>query len=34
MSKSTYVGAYNRNNIPNPYNIKTDHGSEDISWIL
>jgi len=34
MSKSTYVGAYNRNNIPNPYSIQTDHGSEDISWIL
>jgi hypothetical protein len=34
MSKSTYVGAYNPNQIKNPYTIQTDKGMEDISWIL
>ena len=34
MSKSTYVGAYNPNQVKNPYTIQTDKGTEDISWIL
>jgi hypothetical protein len=34
MSKSTYVGAYNQNQIKNPYSIQTDKGMEDISWLI
>ena len=34
MTKSTYIGAYNPGGIQNPYNIKTDKGMEDISWLL
>jgi hypothetical protein len=34
MSKNTYIGAYNQNQIKNPYSIQTDKGMEDISWIL
>ena len=34
MGKSTYTGGYNNNQIKNPYSIQTDHGQEDISWLL
>ena len=34
MSKSTYIGGYNNNHIKNPYSIQTDHGHEDIKWLL
>ena len=34
MTKSTYIGAYNPGGVQNPYNIKTDKGMEDISWLL
>ncbi len=34
ISKSTYVGAYNPNNVKNPYSVQTDKGMEDISWLL
>ena len=34
MSKTTYIGAYNQNQIKNPYLLETDKGMEDISWIL
>ena len=33
MSKATYIGGYN-NHIKNPYSIQTDHGHEDIKWLL
>jgi hypothetical protein len=34
MKKSTYIGGYSSNQIQNPYSIQTDHGHEDISWLL
>ena len=34
MSKTTYIGGYNNNQVKNPYSIQTDHGSEDIRWLL
>jgi hypothetical protein len=34
MSKNTYIGAYNPNQVKNPYTLQTDHGVEDIRWIL
>ena len=34
MTKSTYIGAYNPNSVQNPYSIQTEHGMEDIKWIL
>jgi hypothetical protein len=34
MTKSTYIGAYSPNSVQNPYSIQTEHGMEDIKWIL
>jgi hypothetical protein len=34
MKKISYNGGYNPNQTQNPYQIKTEHGFEDISWIL
>jgi hypothetical protein len=34
MGKTSYIGAYNTNQLKNPYIIKTDNGSEDIKWLL
>jgi hypothetical protein len=34
MSKTNYIGGYNSNQVQNPYSIKTDHGQEDITWLL
>jgi len=34
MSKTSYIGAYNPNQVKNPYSLQTDKGMEDISWIL
>jgi hypothetical protein len=34
MSKSTYIGGYNNNHVKNPYSVQTDHGFEDIKWLL
>ena len=34
MSKTNYIGAYNSNQVKNPYSIQTDHGQENISWLL
>jgi hypothetical protein len=34
MSKTNYIGGYNSNQVQNPYSIQTDHGQEDIKWLL
>jgi hypothetical protein len=34
MSKVSYIGSYNTNQVKNPYLVQTDKGMEDISWIL
>jgi hypothetical protein len=36
ISKGTsgFTGAYNSNNVPNPYSIETGNGMEDIKWLL
>jgi hypothetical protein len=34
MRKTSYIGGYNPNQVQNPYSIQTDHGQEDISWLL
>jgi len=36
FSKGTsgFNGAYNSNNVPNPYSIETNNGMEDIKWLL
>jgi len=36
FSKGTsgFIGAYNSNNVPNPYSIQTSNGMEDIKWLL
>jgi len=36
FSKGTsgFTGAYNANNVPNPYSIETNNGMEDIKWLL
>jgi hypothetical protein len=34
ITKSTYIGAYSPNSVQNPYSIQTEHGMEDIKWIL
>jgi hypothetical protein len=36
FSKGTsgFTGAYNSNNVPNPYSIETNNGMEDIKWLL
>ncbi len=34
MSKTNYLGGYNSNKPRNPYSIQTDHGQEDIKWLL
>jgi hypothetical protein len=35
ISKSTYIGAYNANNMKNPYHINDSKGGmEDIKWLL
>ena len=34
MSKINYIGGYNNNQVKNPYFIQTDHGQEDIKWLL
>jgi hypothetical protein len=34
MSKTNYIGGYNSNQVQNPYSVKTDHGQEDITWLL
>jgi hypothetical protein len=34
MSKTNYIGGYNNNHVKNPYSIQTDHGFEDIKWLL
>jgi hypothetical protein len=34
ISKTNYIGGYSSNQVQNPYSIKTDHGQEDITWLL
>jgi hypothetical protein len=31
---TTFIGAYNASNVPNPYSIETSDGMEDIKWLL
>ena len=34
ITKNTYVGAYNPNNVANPYLMDTKYGQESINWLL
>jgi len=34
IKKNTAVGAYNPNNIQNPYVLETKYGQENINWLL
>jgi len=34
ITKNTYVGAYNPNNVANPYSMNTKYGQENINWLL
>ena len=34
ITKNTYVGAYNPNNVANPYSMNTKYGQESINWLL
>ena len=34
VQKSSYIGGYNTNNIPNPYSMETRDGVENINWLL
>jgi len=34
IKKNTYAGAYNPNNVANPYMMETKYGQENINWLL